>query len=98
MRIFRKRNGFSAMRSILKTMFAETPLVMNLENSGYMHILLDGKKTLEQRFAEIDAQEVRRAMEESRKAGNTMLPQIKKIIKLPRLPELLVSLLQSKAS
>ena len=53
MRSFRKRNGFNAMERIIKTMLAATPLVMNLENKDYMQILLAGKKTLEERFAEI---------------------------------------------
>ena len=35
-------------------MIAETPLVKNLENKEYMNILLQGKNTLSECFAEID--------------------------------------------
>ena len=61
-----------------------------------MHILLEGKETLEQRFDEIDSQAVRKAMEESRNEVSVMLPQIKKIIKIPQFPEVIVSLLERR--
>jgi hypothetical protein len=48
-------------------MFADTPLVKNLGNPDYMKIMLAGKKSLEEKFAEIDPKEVMKKMQ---KAGN----------------------------
>ena len=98
MRTYRKKNGFNSMERVLKTMLPDTPLTMNLKNSEYMKILLAGKKTLEQRFAEIDAKEVRRRLEESRNGASMMHPQVKKIIRIPDLPKSIVSLLEQTAS
>jgi len=96
-RSYRKKNGFSSVEKVLKTMLPDTPLVMNLNNREYMQILLAGKKTLEELFAEIDSKEVRRAMEESGKLAGMMYPQLKKIIRIPNLPKSIVSLLEQAA-
>jgi len=98
MRIFRKRNGFNAMEKTIKTMLSDTPFVMNLENKDYMNILLDGRETLEERFAEIDAKQVREELEESKSGASMISPKIKKIIRMPELPKSIVALLDRKAS
>lgn len=98
MRIFRKRNGFNAMEKIIKTMLSDTPLVVNLENKDYMNILLGGKETLEERFAEIDAKKVREELKKSRSEDIVISPKIKKIIRMPELPKSIVTLLDRKAS
>ena len=98
MRTYRKKNGFSSVERVLKTMLSDTPLTMNLNNIEYMRILLAGKKTLEERFAEIDAKEVRSRLEESRAGVGAMYPQVKKIIRIPDLPKSIVSLLEQAAS
>jgi hypothetical protein len=98
MRTYRKKNGFSSMERVLRTMLPDTPLTMNLKNQKYMQILLAGKKTLEERFAEIDSKEVRRSLEKSRIETSTIYPQLKKIIRLPDLPKSIVSLLEQAAS
>ena len=98
MRNYRKRNGFNAMEKIIKAMLSDTPFVMNLENEDYMHILLDGKETLEERFAEIDAKQVREELEKSRSEMSMIPPKIKKIIRMPELPESIVTLIDRKAS
>ena len=48
-------------------MFADTPLVKNLGNPDYMKIMPAGKKSLEEKFAEVNHKEVIRKMQ---KAGN----------------------------
>lgn len=48
-------------------MFADTPLVKNLENPEYMKIMLSGEKSLEEKFAQVNHEEV---MEKMQKAGN----------------------------
>jgi len=55
----RKKRGQHSLAKILKGMLADTPLVRNLSNPEYVHILLKGKDTLADRFAEIDIQQVR---------------------------------------
>ena len=56
----RKRSGHHALSKTLKTMFAQTPLVKNLDNPQYMKVILNGKGTLAERFAEIDIVKVRK--------------------------------------
>jgi len=97
MRGYRKKNGFNSVERMLKTMLPDTPLTMNLRNRDYMRILLAGKETLEERFAEIDAKQVRRRLEQSR-GGTTRYPQLKKIIRIPDLPKSIVSLLKQAVS
>ena len=86
------------MERVLKTMLPDTPLTMNLQNQEYMKILLAGKKTLEERFADIDSSEVRRRLEESRSMTGAMHPQLKKLIRIPELPKSIVALLEHAAS
>lgn len=50
----RRRTGDDSMHRALQTMLADTPLVKNLANPDYMQVLLDGKQTLEELFAELD--------------------------------------------
>ena len=98
MRTYRKKNGFSSVERVLKTMLADAPLTMNLNNVKYMQILLAGKKTLEERFAEVDSKEIRRRLEESIAEVSAMYPQVKKILRIPDLPKSIVSLLEQAAS
>ena len=92
-----KRNGFHAMEKVIRTMIADTPLVMNLKNEDYRHILLDGK-TLAQRFAEIDVDKVREEMKRTRSDAEMLSPKIKKIIKKPDFLASLVALVTAKES
>lgn len=98
MRNYRKRNGFNSVERVIKTMLPDTPLTMNLKNQEYMQIILAGKKTLEERFAELDAKEVRLGLAQSKVEMSTMHPEIKKIIRIPNLPKTIVLLLKKVAS
>jgi ribosomal protein S20 len=98
MRNYCKRNGFRAMEKTIRTMIAATPLVMNLKNQDYLDILLNGN-TLAERFAEIDAEEVRDEMKRARSDADKMVsPKIKKIIKNPEFLTSLVALATAKKS
>ena len=97
MRNYCKRNGFRAMEKTIRTMIADTPLVMNLKNEDYLDILLDGK-TLAERFAEIDADKVRDEMKRTRSDAEIVSPKIKKIIKNPDFLASLVALVTAKGS
>ena len=98
MRSYRKKNGFASVEKVLTKMLPDTPLAMNLNNEHYMQILLGGKKTLEERFAQIDSADVRNGLVQSANAMNSVCPQLRKIIRLPDLPNTIVSLLQQAAS
>ena len=98
MRGYRKKNGFNSVERVIKTMLPDTPLTMNLKNKEYMQIILAGKETLEERFAEIDSRKVRLGLAQSRAEISTMHPEIKKIIRIPNLPKVVVTLLEKTAS
>lgn len=85
----RRKTGNSSMSKMLKAMLAETPLVKNLENRDYMDILLNGKKTLEELFADIDATMVRRNLQQAQKSCEKIPAKIKKMIALPVFPEII---------
>ena len=98
MRTYRKKNGFASVEKILQSMTVDTPLVMNLNNEEYMKILLAGRPTLEERFAEVDAREIRERMVRETVINGSVCPRIRKIIRLPQLPKAIVQLLQQSAS
>ncbi len=98
MRGYRKKNGFNSVERVIETMLPDTPLTMNLKNQEYMQIILAGKETLDERFAEIDSKEVRLGLAQSRVEISTMHPGIKKIIKTPNLPKAVVTLLKKAVS
>ena len=77
----RKRTGCKSISSVLKTMIAETPYVKNLENKEYLKVILNGKATLAERFAEIDSKDVRKALKKHEEEQDRLRPQVKKIIK-----------------
>lgn len=78
----RKRTGNKSMSQILKTMLAETPYVKNLSNAEYLKIILNGKVTLAERFAEIDGAKVREALKAHIEKIEKLHPKVKKVIKM----------------
>ena len=58
-RLFLRKNGTTSLSNVLNTMLAGVPLIRNLENVDYRTILLNGKTTIEERFAEIDSEKAR---------------------------------------
>jgi len=92
----RKRSGANSMERTIKAMLADTPLVKNLENKEYLSILLDGKNSLQQLFAEIDVQEVRDQINKLRNESETTSAETKRIIKMLEQPESLIPLLQQQ--
>jgi len=57
----------------------DTPLVKNLENEQYLPVLLDGKSSLDERFAEIDANEVRIKVFKLKNESDLVSPKNEKI-------------------
>ena len=80
------------LEKILKAMPANTPLVKNLNNPQYMRILLDGKATLEERFAQIDASLIRKELAKLSANSDKVPPRIKKLIRQPDFPGQLVAI------
>lgn len=76
----RKRTGCKSMDKVLKTMLAEMPYVKNLENVDYLKVVLNGKATLAERFAEINSKDVRKALKKHDEEQDRLRPQIKKLI------------------
>jgi len=91
-RIFRRQSGIKLLGKRMRTILANTPYIKNLDNPEYMKIILDGKETLEERFAEIDIKIVRKQLLELQQDSVKIPRAIKKIIKMPDLPEALVAL------
>ena len=82
----RKKSGTSSLSKSLKAMLADTPLVKNLDNPEYVEIILDGKKNLAERFAEIDISSVRAALQHEDEAARKYPKGMAKIFKISDLP------------
>lgn len=87
---YRKRSGNRSLCKTIKVMIADTPLVKNLENPDYMKIILNGKCSLEERFAEIDIKLIRQELKEKQKQIGDTPPRMRKIYKIRNLPEKLI--------
>jgi len=87
-----KKSGRNNMSKTLKAMIADTPLVKNLQKPQYLEILLNGYNTLEERFAEIDAELVRNDMKRIEDDLEKIPPKIQKIIKNDKLPQTIVKM------
>ena len=88
----RKRSGNHTLSKTLKTMMAQTPLVKNLDNPQYMEIVLNGKASLAERFAEIDIIQVRQAHTEAQKSAQRYPKRMAKVFKIPHLPRKMVEI------
>ncbi|MCK4339955.1 MAG: hypothetical protein KAW87_08225 [Candidatus Cloacimonetes bacterium] len=89
---YRRKSGKNSLSKTLKAMLADTPLVKNLDNPEYLKIILNGKTTLEERFAEIDANMVRQELKKSQDYFGRIPAKIKVLIKKPNLPEMILNL------
>ena len=94
----RKRNGNHSLTKTLKIMIAQTPLVKNLDNPQYMEIILNGKASLAERFAQIDIIQVRKAFAEAQKSTQRYPKQMAEVFKIPHLPRKLVETTKKKAA
>jgi len=88
----RKKSGTISLNRTLRTILADTPLVKNLDNPEYMTILLDGRSTLEECFAKIDSGMVVEKLKAEQRKNEGLNPEIKKIVRLPNLPERMIAL------
>ena len=88
----RKKTGNNTMDKAFQTMLSDTPLVKNLENKQYLNILLNGRESLEELFAEIDAAMVRNNLKNAQANPDNIPSGIKKVIALKNFPEILVGM------
>ena len=89
----RKKSGTVSLNKTLRSILSDTPLVKNLENTEYRSILLDGCATLEERFAKVEAQAVIDKLDAEKNQNEKMQPEMKKVVRLPDLPERMAKLL-----
>jgi hypothetical protein len=94
----RRRTGNASSRRMLRTILAETPLVRNLENPSYMRILLSGKASLEEVFAEVDIDTFRDAFREAQNAPEKIPSKLKPLIDMPDFPEKLLAMVEKAAA
>ena len=90
----RRRSGHNSISKFLQSMLADTPLVRNLENPQYLKVLLNGAPTLEECFARIDTDAVRKEMEAAQKCLDRVPPNIRQLIAAPAFPIALCRLFQ----
>jgi predicted RNA-binding Zn-ribbon protein involved in translation (DUF1610 family) len=93
-RVSRRRTGNASSGRMLRTILAETPLVRNLENPHYMHILLNGKPSIETLFAEIEIDTLRQAFREAQDDPEKIPAKLKPLIAMPNFPEKLVTMVE----
>ena len=96
-RMYRSKAGSQSLNKVIKAMLADTPLVKNLSNPEYVKIILNGHKTLEERFVEIDEQFVRQEMHRS-KSHQAISTRMKKVLRKPNLPSLLAKMSKTAAT
>jgi hypothetical protein len=97
-RLDRKRSGNHSLTKTLTTMFAQTPLVKNLENHQYMELILNGKATLAERFAEVDVDQVRKLFAEEQKVARKYPKRMGEVFKISHLPTRLGMIQPKQAS
>ena len=89
----RRKSGTSSVAKTIKAMPANVPLIKNLGNPEYLSILLNGRASPEERFADIDIHMVRRELRNLQDSPAKVPGKIRKLIKRPNLPNMLVALL-----
>ena len=92
----RKRSGNHSLTKTLTAMLTQTPLVKNLENPSYMKIILKGKSTLAERFADVDIDHVRKVFAEEKEETEKYPKRMGKVFKIAHLPKLLDAMIQPK--
>jgi len=79
-------------------MLANTPLVKNLKIPEYEQMILNGKKNLAERFAEIDIATVRTELKREDDAARKYPKGMARIFRLPDLPNKISQLDQRMAN
>lgn len=88
----RRTSGNNSIAKKLQTMFADTTLVKNLDNLEYMNIILAGKTSLAECFAEIQHEIIQKEFKNASQVNNKMPTKMKKVIKKEDVPKLFLNL------
>jgi len=83
----RRKCGHNSISRFLQSMIADTPLVRNLENPNYLKVLLDGQSTLEERFAQIPVDTVRKELQDASNSPEKVPSKIRQLIHVQTFPE-----------
>ena len=94
----RRRTGNGSSSRMLRTMLAQTPLVRNLQNPAYMKILLNGKATLEEAFAQIEIDTLRQEFRNAQLDPERVPTQLKTLIAMPDYPQKLIEMIEKAAA
>ena len=97
-RAHRRRTGNASSRRMLRTILAETPLIKNIENPAYMKIMLNGKASLEDVFAEINVKTFRVAFKEARNIPEKIPAKLKVLAEMIDFPEKLVRIVEKSTA
>lgn len=97
-RAHRRKTGNASSSRMLRTILAETPLVRNLENPTYMKILLQGKASLQELFAEIQIDTVRQAFRNAQQTPEKIPSTLKPLIAMPDFPEKFLKMVEKAAA
>lgn len=90
-RSLRRKTGNHSLNRTLKALLADTPLIQNLKNEKYLSLIINGKASLEERFADIDSQLVSNFLSQQNKASDFQIsPNFRKILAVPDLPQKLL--------
>jgi ribosomal protein L17 len=93
---YRKKNGMLYRSKTLTGMVADTPLIKNLENPKYLEIILNGKKSLAERFTDIDVHRVHQELKEQHYEGMPL--PLKKALRKPNFLTQLITLTKTQSN
>ena len=93
----RRKCGHNSISRFLQSMIADTPLVRNLENPEYLKILLNGQATLEDRFAQIQVETVRKELRDALNSPEKVPSRIRQLIHTQSFPETICCLFKKAA-
>ena len=97
-RVNRRKTGNASTGRMLRTILAETPLVRNLTNPDYLKILLTGKTSLADLFAETDIVTLRKEFSKAKNNPEKIPAQLKPLIAMPDYPGKLVAMIRKAAA
>ena len=93
----RRKCGHNSISRFLQSMIADTPLVRNLENPNYLKILLNGQATLEECFAQIPVDTVRKELHDALNSLEKVPSKIRQLIQAQSFPETICRLFKKTA-
>jgi len=92
----KRTSGSNSMEHKLRSMFADTLLVKNLDNPEYIDIVLGDKASLAECFAEIEHGHVQEEFKRAGKSENKIPAKIKHTIKKEDVPKMFLDLCENQ--